>query len=1110
MSYARLTHVVLALILLGAVSALAQTFPAAEVACPRAAFKPVLDGRLDDWPRLPQLVLTGAEDWHPAAAQFAEYGGPQDISGSVRLAWDNQALYLALEIRDDVLVRVRSAAEIDRGDSVVLSLAEKGSNQVHQFVVALLKGASLVWRAEPAGAAGEVKTIARAVWARPDEEGGSRVTYELAIPWSELEPIRPLPGKELTLVVSVCDDDGQGLKGCLEHPISVILSAGGMAALGPLIGPPRPPSLPPIFPAPEAARFDQKCFTLRGRDTLLFAGQIDYAHLPREVWPDRLASLKAAGLKAVAVTVPWSHHRPTPEDADLAELRAFLELCKASDLWVLLHLGPYAGENWESGGLPAWAAAGPTPEQERKAVAGWYHALLPVVAEYQASAGGPIACVLVRGLLGGGNRASGDLWEWLFGLLSSAGIKVPILTINAPAARDNTRQPLASMLDTLSFYTPPTPDAVASRLQALAREENGPPVIAALPGDYRSPASARSSLDVVKVALGNGAGAITLSDFAPGLSSLALEGPGDRSSAGIINPAGARTAGYGEARLVAGFLDQFGAQLARAMPAEGLVQPDDPGVQAVARLSNQEGFIFLWDQGGEAAHHVRLTYLEPGTEATVSIPQAGAIDLPPGGAKILAMDVPLGRGLLRYTTSEIAGIYRVGDRTILMLYGDPETPGEIALKWPGPPLVLGEVARQQWDPETKTLTLDYYHGRSDRYLLVDEIEIALLSRSRAAFAGAIAGEGGAAVLSAGARIAEGSFNSNGLKVVLECSPGAVQVSAALPRAPSLVTVDGQPVAASFASPERVATFQITTESFEQSQRPSSLWDRLGRAVLGGPPGLRASFDRVWFMPDAAAPEGPWTPMESLDVLPYNLGLSLGRFARLRARFEGRASAKVVISGPSDPALVFVNGQFVPGLSGSAPVRRADITPLLLAGEDNMEIILHLLPRGAASTLPKVTLTGDEGQVIPCKWEFSAGLRGEAAGWEGPGAEVSRWHLLRLGPWREQGREVAEIRGVGWYRVPFALPQPEDWRIPYHLHLAMSGAANLYLNGVHLATCQGDGDYVLPLPTPPLRQGEENVLALALYGLEPQTGLQRLEIAAEEERMGRRRVLGIRF
>jgi hypothetical protein len=1117
MSRACASSIALLIMVLSAFAAPAQPLPAAQIACPRAVFPPVLDGRLDDWPRLPQVVISGVGQWQTAAAQFADQGRPEDISAEARLVWDNQAFYLAVQTRDDSFVRVGDAADIDRGgDSLVLTVTDDAAAIVNQFVVAWLKDGSFVWRTELAARVENVRTIGRALSAQPEEDGGSRVVYELAIPWSELKPIRPIAGASFTLLISACDDDGQGIEGCLEAAIPVVLSTATVTGLEPQPDV-LPPSLPPTFPAPSVARFDRKCFTFRGQDTLMFGGWVDYARLPREAWSHRLGQLGAAGMNTVSAVVPWSYHQPTPGEADLRTLEDFLLQCKDTGLLAQLHLGPYAGDRWEAGAIPGWVLSMASGERKRAAIDSWDDALLNLVARYQLATGGPIASVVIRPIPDAESGREGPTLETLFARLRSAKIGVPVLTANAPSARSNSRQTLANILDTVTFYTAPAPPEMISRLRALSRAENGPAVITGLPGDYRTQPAARESIGLAKIALAGGAGGIALSDFAPGIAVAELREGGDQSTAGIIDPAGAPTPGWGEARLLGGFLQRFGPALARAMPAEGVVQTDDPQVRAAARLSSQEGFVFLWDEQRAAPHQVRLTYIEPGTETAVNIPEAGAIYLPPGEAKILPLDVPLGRGTLRYTTSEVAGVHPSAERTLLVLYGDLDTPGELALQWPGPPLVLGEAVRQSWDPTTKTLVLDYYHGHEDQYLLVDELEVIVLSRGRAAFTTAIAGPPGAVVLSAGVHAGRGSLGSDGLQAVLECPAGVAHVTAVVPKRPSAVTVDGEPVEFSFTSPARILTFDVPTESFEQGRRASSIWDQMGRAITGGPPKLYARFDRAWFMPDASAPPGSWAPVEGLGVSTDVLGLAAGSIVRLRARFHAAGPAEVVMVGSTDPSIVSVNGQVVPALSGSAAERRASVADLLQPGENQIEILLHLLPRAPgragllepAKRLPEVMLVGAGGQIVLDKWEVSPGLAGEAAGWAKPEFDARRWHLLRFGPWRGQGREPSEVWGAAWYRVPFGLPRSDGWRIPYHMRLTLDGTARLYLNGTPLATCRS-GEHVLPLPVPPLREGADNVLAIAAYGLGSETGLHQLEIAADEGRMTRQRVLAIHF
>ncbi len=1112
--YAQRTFIMLTLAVAAALSVIGGISSAETLVCPRVAYPPVLDGRLDDWPALPQVVIADAASWRAASPQYAVYGGPRDVAAEVRLAWDGQALYVAIETTDDKVVRVRSAAEIDRGDSVVLSLRGEDSEQTNLLVVALLRTASLVWRVEPAILTGEVQTVARALSVREDD-GVSKVVYELAIPWSELTQVRALPGAAFTLTVSVCDDDGAGLKGCLEHVSAVRLSTSKMGPLEAADGSAMLNGPMPSFLVPDSVRFDEKAFTLNRQDAALFGGEIDYWLLPEAAWRERIVLLKAAGINMVGVTAPWSHYQPLRKAPDLSDLRRFLDLCKSSGLWVQLSIGPFANERLPAGGVPGWVLALPSAADREQALSEWLQAIAPFVSEYQLSKGGPIAYVIARPLPDPGGISSAASLDRLNVMLRASAITIPVVTANAPAARMTTPRAMVNLLDTISFYDAVGPEALAAQVHALGREEIGPAVITALPGEYREPAQARRNLDLVRIALAEGASVVTLSDFAPGVDPDVVRG-GDSSIGGIVDPAGSVTAGYTEARLLGAFLQRFGSSLVRGASADGVAEADDPDVRTAVRYGKEQSFLFVWDQKGRRAHQVRIGYLAPDRDARMSIPQAGAMYLPAGGAKILLLETPIGRGTIRYCTSETLALHQVGDRWLLVIYGDVDTPGEIAIKLPGPPLVTGDVARQTWNAEENTLILDYYHSEKDRYILVDELEIAVLSRERAASAGAMENGGQGITLVAGGSVVGTSVGSQSMSAAVDFAPGVAEVTAAVAQPPTAVLVDGESVPFTFKSPERVVNFQISTPTFADERRPTNIFDRLGRAIGGGPSRPLARFDRALFRPDADAPGSACSAHEQVAVAPEELGLAPGQFGRLRTRFTADGMAQLAFSNSDYPLLVSVNGKLVDALSTYMPDKNADISSLLRPGSNDLEITAYVTPRNPGlggmreryARLPEVKLATTAGDVPLSQWEVCPSFRGEAAGYPSADVDERPWHFIRLGAWREQGRDLAEVSGVGWYRMTFELPKPDSWNIPYYLDLNLRGTGKVYLNGTPIAVVRGDGVHHLPVPSSLL--GRANVLAVAVFGAAKDTGLYSAQVAADESRMTRRRNVEIRF
>ncbi len=229
---ARLTTALWAALAL-ATATTAMAAAGGKLACPHVAAPPVLDGALDDWPALPMVYFDQASDWRPASQQFATWGGADDISAGVWVSWDAQAFHLAVRVRDDHLIRVRSVAEIDHGDSLVLSFVTADGKTVNEFVVAPLQKGYPVYRARPSAQAGEARTVTVGIASSQVESGGSRRIYEVTIPWSELTPLKAALGEQFALTVSVCDDDGEGMEGCMERRLPLVLRKSGFTVRPP-------------------------------------------------------------------------------------------------------------------------------------------------------------------------------------------------------------------------------------------------------------------------------------------------------------------------------------------------------------------------------------------------------------------------------------------------------------------------------------------------------------------------------------------------------------------------------------------------------------------------------------------------------------------------------------------------------------------------------------------------------------------------------------------------------------------------------------------------------------------------------------------------------------
>lgn len=88
-----------------------------DMAAPRLASPPQIDGDLSDWPKFPCYTLD--QKAQIAYGDPAAWGGPQDLSGSFCWGWDDQALYLAAEVHDDAL-RIFSKGNFWENDYIEL------------------------------------------------------------------------------------------------------------------------------------------------------------------------------------------------------------------------------------------------------------------------------------------------------------------------------------------------------------------------------------------------------------------------------------------------------------------------------------------------------------------------------------------------------------------------------------------------------------------------------------------------------------------------------------------------------------------------------------------------------------------------------------------------------------------------------------------------------------------------------------------------------------------------------------------------------------------------------------------------------------------------------
>ncbi|MGJ6981610.1 beta-galactosidase [Aestuariimicrobium soli] len=153
-----------------------------------------------------------------------------------------------------------------------------------------------------------------------------------------------------------------------------------------------------------------------GHPRVVVAGEIHYFRVPRDEWEQRLDLLVEAGCNTVASYIPWLVHELADGSIDVAgdsdpqlDLGAFIDLCAERGLWFIARPGPFQMAELKNEGLPyrvyrehpeivpvGWDGE-PCPSATVDYLAPafltetrrWYEAVMPVLVERLATAGGP-------------------------------------------------------------------------------------------------------------------------------------------------------------------------------------------------------------------------------------------------------------------------------------------------------------------------------------------------------------------------------------------------------------------------------------------------------------------------------------------------------------------------------------------------------------------------------------------------------------------------------------------------------------------------------------------------------------------------------------------------
>ncbi|GGE01430.1 S-layer homology domain-containing protein [Paenibacillus nasutitermitis] len=164
-----------------------------------------LDGTWAGWEGYASLSLPA----DPSQILIDGWAGQEDLSATARFAYDEEALYVGVEVKDDTH-EAYAGNEIWKGDSVQMAFSPDGEHYGPEYGFSHANGSSQVWRWNDGTAVLEASSVQLV-----SSQNGNVTTYQAKIPWGAIGA-NGKPANSLSFTFLVNDNDGNGRRGWIE------------------------------------------------------------------------------------------------------------------------------------------------------------------------------------------------------------------------------------------------------------------------------------------------------------------------------------------------------------------------------------------------------------------------------------------------------------------------------------------------------------------------------------------------------------------------------------------------------------------------------------------------------------------------------------------------------------------------------------------------------------------------------------------------------------------------------------------------------------------------------------------------------------------------------
>lgn len=225
--------------------------------------------------------------------------------------------------------------------------------------------------------------------------------------------------------------------------------------------------------------YNGQSFAIDGRRIWVLGASIQYARTPVASWADRIAAARQAGFNTVVTSCPWLLHEPRRGRFQFqgdTDVRRFIQTCGEAGMRVILRAGPYIGDHFDGGGIPAWLAEMPgvmlreANEVFLEHVSRYFRRLLSEVADLQATQSGPILLVQSEHAWTCSNDDQAERYlHEITRFIRESGITVPLINAN------DLWQESPGTIDTWSGYD----DLLIHLRQLRTLQSNAPRLVSA-------------------------------------------------------------------------------------------------------------------------------------------------------------------------------------------------------------------------------------------------------------------------------------------------------------------------------------------------------------------------------------------------------------------------------------------------------------------------------------------------------------------------------------------------------------------------------------------------------------------------------------------------------